>query len=138
MDEKQKETWMAILVHQLRGIMFHSEAALLYLKIGCPSKARLHNSQFIEEAKLHQLTMAYIVGKYGEILEPASGSVVRYAIEHDLEAGKDAVCCAIHNVYWKWEQSTVTMYAESCESMPDCRLIKKLHHLAEKELRKIK
>lgn len=138
MDDKQRDTWVAVLIHQLRGIMFHSEAALLYMKMGCHGKARFHSCQFVEEVKLHQTTLAYIVSEYGEILEPANGSVVRYKIEYDPEAGKDAVCDAICDAYRRWEQSTVAMYAEAYKAMPGCRLIKRLHDLATKELRKIK
>lgn len=144
MTQETKAMWQRVLAHQLKGIMFHQEASLIYrLLYGYRHKSAIrHCRRYLDESLTHYQTMEHIIQEYGEIVHPLPNTVIPLKVSDvTTRPAEKADCMKVMqeiNATWKaWEKSTVELYEEAMEAIPNCKWLKSLKCGAEKELKSI-
>lgn len=145
MDAAKRKMLTDILTHQLEGIMFHGDAVRYYELFDCKCKKREHIYRYLTEVMDHMTTCCKIIEEYGEILDALPGTIKRVKIfEMDVltrpaeKAVREEHARMICKKWKEWEESTVELYEDAVDMMPECELLKKLHRSAMKELARIK
>ena len=140
--EESHELEADVLAHQIDGIMFHVDAVLLYKLIGMPKMMRIHMRHVAEESDNNLMTSCHLIGKYGEIIEPAKVSrdtdltELKYA-PMETHTDKAVINQKIIQAWHEWENDTKALYEDAVKEQPDCKLWSQLHKDVEKELRQV-
>lgn len=118
-----------ILGHQLKGIMFHSDAYGVCCLNGYKRLKRLHCMQVQGETMDFMHTRCKAIETLKAI--PDITKKPQIAIPHDASPN------AILKMWHEWETETAHLYAKAVEAEPDCALWKDLHKAAMVELTRI-
>ena len=140
MNEDIKQLWQEIISHQLKGIMFHSDAMAQYALFKDFKRMQAkHFKQLNEEMANYEVTIMMVIDKYHEIIE-ASPQLDKVIIEGAVttrplsKLERESISDKITQMWHKWESETVNLYEKALTHIPDCTLLKKLKKDAEKEL----
>ncbi|MCQ2282389.1 MAG: hypothetical protein MJZ99_07175 [Bacteroidales bacterium] len=118
-----------ILSHQLKGIMFHSDAYGVCCLNGYKRLKRSHCLQVKEETMAFMHTRCKAIEALKEI--PDIPKKPQITIAHDASPN------TILRLWHEWETETAGLYAKAVEAEPDCKLWKDLHQAAMAELKRI-
>lgn len=118
-----------ILAHQLKGIMFHSDAYAVCCLNGYKRLKRSHCMQVQEETMTFMHTRCKAIEATKEMADIQKPEQI--VVPHDASPN------AILRMWHEWETDTAHMYAKAVEAEPDCALWKELHKSAVAELTRI-
>lgn len=145
MTDEARAMWQKVLAHQLTGVMFHQEAALIYeLLEDYPRESKRHHQHFLDEFLTHQKTARLIIRDYGEVVRPAFDTIkpVRISVPEittrpNEPAERKKIACEIYAKWRTWEKSTVRLYEEAISVIPKYKWLKILKCNAGKEIKYI-
>ena len=125
----QKEMWVSILSHQLKGIMFHVDAYGIAVLHGYSRMRMCHAKQVKEETDTFMHTRCKSIECLGEIADiPA---VQRIAIPPTATEKEIAA------MWLKWEMEASELYSKASAVDSECDLWHSLHNDVAKEIRYI-
>ncbi len=121
-----KQMYVDILAHQLKGIMFHSDAYSVACLHGYKQLMTAHCKQVRAESECFMYTRCKSIEALDEIVDiPKQTQLV---VPHD--ASPDVII----DIWHKWEAETVAIYAKAVATEPTCKYWLELHKEAVKEL----
>ncbi len=108
-----KEMWVNVLVHQLKGIMFHTDAYGISLLHGYKRLAKIHCNHAKMEMDGFMCTRHKSIEQLGEIIDIPT--VVR------IDIPKDATESQLAEMWLKWETEAAEIYAKAVAENPGCK-----------------
>lgn len=125
----QKEMWVSILAHQLKGIMFHADAYGVACLHGYKRLKMAHCKQEREESNTFMVTRCKSIEHLGEIIDIPP--ITRIAVPHTASPSE------IAEMWLKWEMETAELYSKAMIENPECKMWIELHKSATDEIRYI-
>lgn len=125
-----KQDFLEVLAHQVKGIMFHTELVHLFTLLKMEKCRKFQVCQLCEEMKGHLETSRLYIDTFGEI--PEIGNVAKIRLSEStihaptVESEKNMWYEKAVDLWVEWEKETLSLYSKMSDYDPNDRYWKSM------------